>query len=70
MEVKFGFDFADGLDTDSWMAACRVFEKRHLLAHKMGVIDAEYVQKVNDPGAIVGRRVVRRPAAAAVARSG
>ncbi len=25
--------------------ACRIFQKRHLLAHKMGVIDAEYVQK-------------------------
>jgi hypothetical protein len=37
--------------------ACRTFQKRHLLAHKMGVIDAEYVQKANDPGAVVGRRI-------------
>ncbi len=54
---RFGFDFADGLDADSWVATCRIFEKRHLLAHKMGVIDADYVQKANDPGAIVGRRI-------------
>jgi hypothetical protein len=53
----FGFDFADELNTELWEAICRIFQKRHLLAHKMGVIDAEYVQKANDPGAVVGRRV-------------
>jgi hypothetical protein len=53
----FGFDFADELNPDSWIAICRVFQKRHLLSHKMGVIDDEYVQKANDPGAVVGRRV-------------
>jgi hypothetical protein len=57
VQEAFGFDFADELSADSWMAACRIFEKRHLLAHKMGVIDADYVQKAKDPGAIVGRRV-------------
>jgi len=40
-----------------WERACRVFQKRHLLAHKMGVIDEEYVQKANDAGAVVGRKI-------------
>ena len=53
----FGFDFADRLSAADWETACRVFQKRHLLAHKMGVIDEDYVQKANDPGAIVGRKV-------------
>jgi hypothetical protein len=53
----FGFDFGDSLPPDEWERACRVFQKRHLLAHKMGVIDEEYVQKANDPGAIVGRKI-------------
>ena len=53
----FGFDFADELTAESWATACRVFQKRHLLAHTMGVIDAEYVQRANDPGAVVGRRI-------------
>jgi hypothetical protein len=52
-----GFDFADALRLDEWDAACSAFQKRHLLAHKMGVIDEEYMQKVNDPGAVVGRRI-------------
>jgi hypothetical protein len=54
----FGVDFADTLDPSSWGAVCRIFQKRHLLAHKMGVIDAEYVEKAGDPTAVAGRRVV------------
>jgi hypothetical protein len=53
----FGFDFADSLSFDEWDCACRVFQKRHLLAHKMGVIDEEYLQKANDPGAVAGRKI-------------
>lgn len=58
VQEVFGVDFASALDPASWMAACRVFQKRHLLAHKMGVIDAEYVQRAGDPVAVAGRRVV------------
>lgn len=57
VQDALGFDFADVLSPDEWDAACRAFQKRHVLAHKMGVIDEDYVQKANDPGAILGRRV-------------
>jgi hypothetical protein len=57
VQEVFGFDFADGLAAGEWQTACRVFQKRHLLAHKMGVIDEDYVQKANDAGAIVGRKI-------------
>lgn len=53
----FGFDFADTLGPGDWESACRVFQKRHVLAHKMGVIDDDYVRKANDPGAIIGRKI-------------
>jgi hypothetical protein len=53
----FGFDFAETVSPDEWERACRVFQKRHLLAHKMGVVDEEYVRRANDPVAIVGRKV-------------
>jgi len=56
VKETFGFDFADVL-SDEWDSVCRAFQKRHLLAHKMGVIDEEYVQKANDPGAVVGRKI-------------
>ena len=57
VQDTFGFDFADGLRPDEWECACRVFQKRHLLAHKMGVIDEDYLQKTNDPDAVLGRRI-------------
>jgi len=53
----FGIDFADTLTPTDWDCACRVFQKRHVLAHKMGVIDEEYVHKANDPFAVIGRKV-------------
>ncbi|MGA7339191.1 MAG: hypothetical protein WBE72_22365 [Terracidiphilus sp.] len=57
VQDALGFDFADALAPDEWDAACRAFQKRHLLAHKMGVIDDDYIQKANDAGAILGRRI-------------
>lgn len=57
VQQTFGFDFAANLSAESWTVICRVFEKRHLLAHKMGVIDQDYVRKANDPAAVIGRRV-------------
>lgn len=53
----FGFDFSDVVDAKEWDFICRMFQKRHLLSHKMGVIDDEYVQKANDPTAMAGRKV-------------
>ena len=57
VQDKFGFDFADSLTADQWQYVCRVFQKRHLLAHKMGVIDDDYVLKASDVGAVAGRKV-------------
>jgi hypothetical protein len=53
----FDFDFASDLTASQWDDVGRVFQKRHLLAHKMGVIDEEYVRKANDTSAVVGRSV-------------
>jgi len=53
----FGFDFADGIANADWENLCRVFQKRHLLSHKMAVIDGDYVKNPNDPTAVVGRKI-------------
>ena len=34
---------------------CRSFQKRHLLAHRMGIVDEEYLKKTGDTRAKVGR---------------
>jgi hypothetical protein len=57
VQDAFGFDFADALTSDDWESVCRVFQKRHLLAHKMGVVDDDYLKKARDPQAILGRKV-------------
>lgn len=53
----FGFDLADGLDADGWCFANRCFQKRHLFAHKMGVVDEDYVAKAGDAHATLGHRI-------------
>jgi hypothetical protein len=57
VQNQFGIDFAAHLDTESWNALVRCFEKRHLVAHKMGIIDESYRKNANDARAIIGRKV-------------
>ena len=53
---QFGVDFADGLADSEWALVIRCFQKRHLLAHKMGVVDEEYIQATSDHAAVLGRK--------------
>jgi hypothetical protein len=53
----FGVDLASPLTVDEWTHTVRCFKKRHVIAHKLGVMDAQYVQKADDPNAIAGRKV-------------
>jgi hypothetical protein len=57
VQETFALDFADVLAPDDWERVCRIFQKRHLLAHKMGVVDEDYVKKANDPQAVLGRKI-------------
>lgn len=53
----FGFGLSDGVTADEWKLLVRCFQKRHLLAHRMGVIDEKYLTSVDDRTAHVGRKV-------------
>lgn len=53
----FGFDLAAGIDSGDWDFVCCCFQKRHLLAHKMGVVDAKYLKATSDENAVAGRKV-------------
>ncbi len=55
VQSLFGVDISNGIKTEEWEFIIRCFQKRHLLAHKMGVIDDEYVKKAKDPQAKAGR---------------
>lgn len=54
----FGIHLDQALSTDEWEIANISFQKRHLVAHKMGIIDEDYVKKTGDTSAIVGRKII------------
>jgi len=53
----FSVNMRDGVSDDQWDFVLRCFQKRHVLAHKMGVIDDEYVRKTGASPSLVGRKV-------------
>jgi hypothetical protein len=53
----FSIDLAAALTPVEWDFASRCFQKRHLLAHSMGVVDDAYIRATADPQAILGRKV-------------
>jgi hypothetical protein len=56
------FDLRADLSDDEWTFLVKEFQKRHLIAHKMGVIDQKYVDVTGDGSAVVGRKIaVGRP---------
>lgn len=57
VEKLFGFQLDSILSADEWSLLVRCFQKRHLLAHKMGVVDEKYLEATGDANAIVGRKV-------------
>ncbi len=57
----YGFDMAGSLSSEKWEFAVRCFQKRHLLAHSMGVVDDKYMKATSDASARVGRKVSISP---------
>lgn len=57
LSAVFNLDLAAGLTAEEWESAVRGFQKRHVLSHKMGVVDDDYIHKSGDTLAVIGRRV-------------
>lgn len=57
----FGFSLANGLEANEWEFVCQCFQKRHLLAHKMGIVDQAYIDATGDMQSVVGRKVSITP---------
>lgn len=54
---KTGFDLTTTISFEDWKFVREQFQKRHLLAHKMGVVDAEYISKTGAADSLIGRKV-------------
>lgn len=52
-----GIDLSAEVAPEEWDAAAIGFQKRHLVAHKLGVVDQEYITKTGDIRAVVGRKI-------------
>ncbi len=55
--TQFGIDLAAFVTGEEWASAVVGVQKRHLFAHKMGVVDEDYVAKTGDCRAAVGRKI-------------
>lgn len=53
----YGIDLASFVIAETWERALIAFQKRHLLSHKMGVIDQEYIERTGDKTAVPGRKI-------------
>lgn len=57
VQQLFSVDIASTLKPQDWTSLLRSFQKRHLLAHRMGVIDQQYLDRTGEPQSLLGRRV-------------
>lgn len=53
----FEIDISACLTAEEWRATVMAFQKRHLVAHKLGVVDQDYIAKSGDTHAVVGRKI-------------
>ena len=54
----FGIDLSAEVEPEEWRAAVVAFQKRHLIAHRLGVVDQDYIDKTGDDRAVVGRKII------------
>lgn len=54
----FDLDLAAVVEPEEWGAATTAFQKRHLVAHKLGVVDETYIAKTGGAATAVGRKIV------------
>lgn len=52
-----GKDIGERFSPHDWNVVCNQFQKRHLIAHKMGVVDQEFVVKTGCSSSLLGRKV-------------
>jgi len=55
-----GKGYEDMLNPDELADLNRLFQQRHLLTHKEGIVDKEYINKTNDKTYSVGQRLITR----------
>ena len=57
LQEAFGVGLDAGISREEWCVDATAFQKRHLVAHKLGVIDQQYIDSTGDTMAVIGRKV-------------
>lgn len=58
VQKLFGVDLKAAVPPEAWATAHRGFLKRHVVAHRAGVVDQAYLDQTSDPAAVLGRLLV------------
>lgn len=56
-KIQFEVDLEQGLTDQEWNVANISFQKRHVLSHRLGFIDEEYIRRSGDTMAVLGKKV-------------
>jgi len=57
-KAAIGRDYEDLIGQNDYAELNRFFQQRHLIAHKNGFVDEDYVRKSGDTTYAVGQRIV------------
>jgi len=57
LQALFGIDLSASVPLTHWSAAHVGFMRRHVLAHKAGVVDQQYLDETGEPPSLLGRRL-------------
>lgn len=60
LHALFRVDLARAVPAADWSAAHIAFMRRHVLAHRAGVVDQQYVEETGEPGSLLGCRLTIR----------
>jgi hypothetical protein len=61
--AAFGKKYGDHLDGGELAVLTRMFQQRHLLAHRQGLVDEDYIARSGDASYRIGQRLVVRETA-------
>ena len=57
LKELFGIELQDRVNPPDWNTIHTAFMKRHLIAHRAGVVDQQYLDETGESSALLGRRV-------------
>ena len=61
LKEAFGIDLKSAVALTDWNAAFRAFHKRHVVAHRSGIADGQYIKETGDTSVLPGRIIPLDP---------